>query len=57
MTLYNTSNVKLSNSQRNKLKSGRKNGTQVLLNLLSNALGKSNNESKCPCTLLTNTQV
>ena len=46
MTLYNTSNVKLSNSQRNKLKSGRKNGTQVLLNLLSNAVGKSNNESK-----------
>ena len=31
MTQYNTLNVKLSNSQLNKLKSGIKNGTQVTL--------------------------
>ena len=33
MTQYNTLNVKLSNSQRNKLKSAIKNGTEVTLNL------------------------
>ena len=32
MTQYNTLNVKLSNSQINKLKSGIKNGTEVTLN-------------------------
>ena len=32
MTWYNTFNVKLSNSQFNKLKSGVKNGTEVTLN-------------------------
>ena len=32
MTWYNTLNVKLSNSQFNKLKSGVKNGTEVTLN-------------------------
>ena len=31
MTKYNTLNVKLSNSQLNKLKSGIKNGTEVTL--------------------------
>ena len=36
MTQYNCLNVKLSNSQLNKLKSGIKNGTQVTLNLSSN---------------------
>ena len=36
MTQYNTLNVKLSNSQLNKLKSGIKNGTEVTLNLSSN---------------------
>ena len=36
MTQYNTSNVKLSNSQLNKLKSGVKNGTEVTLNLSLN---------------------
>ena len=36
MTQYNTSNVKLSNSQLNKLKSGIKNGTEVTLNLSLN---------------------
>ena len=33
MTKYNTLNVKLSNSQLNKLKSGIKNGSEVILNL------------------------
>ena len=31
MTKYNTLNVKLSNSQLNKVKSGKKNGTEVTL--------------------------
>ena len=38
MTQHNTLNVKLSNSQLNKLKSGIKNGTEVTLNLSSNIL-------------------
>ena len=33
MTQYNSLNVKLSNSQLNKLKSGIKNGTEVVLRL------------------------
>ena len=33
MTQYNTLNLKLSNSQLNKLKLGIKNGTEVTLNL------------------------
>ena len=36
MTQYNTLNVKLSNSQINKLKSGIKNGTAVTLKISSN---------------------
>ena len=42
MTQYNTLNVKLSNSQLNKLKSGMKNETEVILNLLSNLIVNSN---------------
>ena len=38
MTQYNTVNLKLSNSQLNKLKSGMKNGTQETLKLLSNVI-------------------
>ena len=38
MTQYNTLNVKLSNSQRNKLKLG----TQVALKISSNVVGDSN---------------
>ena len=34
MTQYNTLNIKLSNSQLNKLKSGIKNGSEVTLELL-----------------------
>ena len=48
MTQYNTLNVKLSNLQLNKLKSGTKNGTEVIknstLNLSSYAIGNSNDE-------------
>ena len=33
MTKYNTLNVKLSNSQLNKVKSGKKNGTEVTLTI------------------------
>ena len=58
MTQYNTLNVKLSNSQLNKLKSAIKNGTEVILNLSSNLIGNSNNETNFQHKLLlTNTQV
>ena len=48
MTQYNTLNVKLSNSQLNKLKSAIKNGTEVTLNLSSNLIGSSNDEINFP---------
>ena len=58
MTQYNTLNVKLSNSQLNKLKSGTKIGTEVTLKLSSNVVGDSNDENNFPHkSLLTNTQV
>ena len=58
MARYNTLNVKLSNLQLNKLKSGIKNGTEVTLKYSSNFDGDSNNENDFPCKLLlTNTQV
>ena len=58
MTQYNTLNVKLSNSQLNKLKSAIKIGTEVTLNLSSNLIGNSNGETNFPQTLLlTDTQV
>ena len=41
MTQYNTINVKLSNSQRNELKSGIKNNTELTLKISSNAVGDS----------------
>ena len=48
--------MKLSNSQLNKLKSRIKNGTQVTLNLSSNAVVESNDETNFPQKfLLTNT--
>ena len=54
MTQYNTLNVKLFNSQLNKLKSRKK----VTLKLSSNAVGDSNNENNSPQKLLvTKTQV
>ena len=58
MTQYNTLNVKLSNSQLNKLKPAIKNGTEVTLNLSSNLIGTSNDETNFPHKLLlTDTQV
>ena len=58
MTQYNSLNVKLSNSQHNKLKSAIKNGTDVILRLSSNLVGNSNNETNFPHKLLlTNRQI
>ena len=55
MTQYKTLNVKLSNSQLNKLKSEIKNGTEVTLKLSSNVVGDSNDEDNFPHKLfLTN---
>ena len=48
MTQYNALNIKLSNSQPDKLKSGLKNGTEVTLNLSSNLIGNSNHETNFP---------
>ena len=50
MTQYNSLNVKLSNSQLNKLKSAIKNETEVALRLSSNVIG--NNETYFPHKLL-----
>ena len=58
MTQCNNLNVKLSNSQLKKLKSGIKNGTELTLNLSSNTVGSSNDETNFHHKLLlTNTQV
>ena len=58
MTHCNTLNVKLSNSQLNKLKLGIKNGTEVTLKISSDVVGDSNDENNFPHKLLlTNTQV
>ena len=45
MTQCNSLNVKLSNSQLNKLKSGIKNNTDITLNISSNVNGNSNVET------------
>ena len=45
MTQQNTLNVKLSNSQLNKLKSEIKNGTEVTLKISSNVIGGANGAS------------
>ena len=52
MTQYNSLNVKLSNSQVNKLKSAIKNKTEVVLRLSSNMIGDSNDETNFPFKLL-----
>ena len=58
MTHYNSLNIKLSNSQLNKLKSAIKNGTNVILRLSSNMIGNSDDEANFPHKLLiTNRQV
>ena len=56
MTQYNTLNVKLSNSQLNKLNSGIKNGTEVTLKSSLNVVGESIDENNfMHKLLLTNT--
>ena len=58
MTQYNILNVKLSNSQLNKWKSGIKNSTELTSKISSNVVGDSNEENNFPHGLfLTNTQV
>ena len=48
MTQYNMLNKKLFNAQLNKLESAIKNGTEVPLNLSSNLIGSSNDETNFP---------
>ena len=58
MTQYNSLNVKLSNSQLNKLQFTIKNGTDVILRLSSNMIGNSEDEANFLLKLfLTNRQV
>ena len=58
MTQYNSLNVKLSNSQLNKLKSSIKNETDVVLRKSSNMVSTSNDNTNFPHELfLTNSQV
>ena len=58
MTQYNSLNLKLSNSQLNKLKSSIKNETDVVLRISSNMVGNSNDNTNFPHELLlTNRQV
>ena len=58
MTQYNNLNVKLSNSQLNKLKSSIKNETDVVLRISSNMVSNSNDNTNFPHELLlTNRQV
>ena len=58
MTQYISLNVKLSNSQLNKLKSSIKNQTNVVLRISSNMVGNSNDNTNIPHELLlTNRQV
>ena len=52
MTQYNSLNVKLSNSQLNKLKSAIKNETDVVIRLSPNMIGDSNDETNFPHELL-----
>ena len=52
MTQYNSLNVKLSNSQLNKLKSIIKNETDVILRLSSNMISNSDDETDFPHKLL-----
>ena len=58
MTKYNNLNVKLSNSQLNKLKSAIKNETAIILRMSSNMIGNSDDETIfLHKLLLTNRQV
>ena len=51
MAQCNTSNVKLFNLQLNKLRPGIKNGAKVALNLSSNVVDNSNDETNFPYKL------
>ena len=58
MTQYNSLNVKLSNSELNKLKSSIKSETDVVLRISSNMVSNSNDNTNFPHELLlTNRQV
>ena len=57
MTQYNSLNVRLSNSQLNKLKSAIKNETDVVLRLSSNMIGNSDDNTNFPHELLFSTSV
>ena len=58
MTQYDSLNVKLLNSQLNKLKSAIKNEPEVVLRISSNMIGKPDDETNFPYKLLlTNRQV
>ena len=58
MTQYSTLNVKLCNSQLNKLKLGIKNNTEVTLRISLNVVGDSHDQNNFPHKLLlTNTQL
>ena len=58
MAQYNTLNIKLSNSQLNKVKSGIKNSTELSLKISSGVVGDSNDENNfMHKLLLINTQV
>lgn len=52
MAQYNNFNIKLSNSQFNKLKSGTKIGSEVTLNLQSNLIRTFSDENNFPHKLL-----
>ena len=57
MTQYNTLNIKLSNSELNKFKSGINNGTELTLKISLNFVGDSNDKNDFPHKLLSsNTQ-
>ena len=58
MTQYNSLNVKLPNSQLNKLNSAIKNETDVVLSLSSSMISNSDDETNLPDKLLlTNRQI
>ena len=52
MTQYNKINIKLSNSQLNKLKLATKNETEVIIRICPNMIGDSNDETNIPHELL-----
>ena len=57
MTQYSSLNVKISNSELNKLKSAIENDAEVVLRLSSNMVGNSDDKTNCQYKLLSNSQV